>query len=125
MVIVSGETPRFLAAEQLREVGITLVSHLLEPVGRNTAPALTLAAVENRQDPVLLLNPVDQTIDNPAAFTAAIQHYIVQAVHDNIHSLWEMMCKNVQVRELTNLNWPGRFPVNTMTGLMQKARLSW
>jgi mannose-1-phosphate guanylyltransferase/mannose-6-phosphate isomerase len=44
-VIVSGEDHRFLASEQLREVGIALGSALLEPVGRNTAPALTLAAL--------------------------------------------------------------------------------
>lgn len=54
-VIVSGEDHRFLASEQLREVGITLGSALLEPLGRNTAPALTLAAlaaVEGGNDPV-------------------------------------------------------------------------
>jgi mannose-1-phosphate guanylyltransferase/mannose-6-phosphate isomerase len=43
-LIVSGEDHRFLASKQLREVGISFGAALLEPTGRNTAPALTLAA---------------------------------------------------------------------------------
>ena len=86
-VIVSGEEHRFLASEQLREVGIALGSALLEPIGRNTAPALTLAAlaaVQNGQDPVLIVTPADQTIAKPAAFTAAVQQAIAQAELGNI-----------------------------------------
>jgi mannose-1-phosphate guanylyltransferase/mannose-6-phosphate isomerase len=86
-VIVSGEDHRFLASEQLREVGIALGTALLEPVGRNTAPALTLAAlaaVQNGQDPVLVVTPADQTIAKPAAFTASVQQAIAQAEQGNI-----------------------------------------
>jgi mannose-1-phosphate guanylyltransferase/mannose-6-phosphate isomerase len=86
-VIVSGEDHRFLASEQLREVGITLGTALLEPTGRNTAPALNLAAlaaVQNGQDPVLVVTPADQTIAEPAAFTAAVQQAIAQAAQGNI-----------------------------------------
>jgi mannose-1-phosphate guanylyltransferase/mannose-6-phosphate isomerase len=86
-LIVSGEEHRFLASEQLREVDIPLGSALLEPTGRNTAPALTLAAlaaVQNGQDPVLVVTPADQTIANPAAFTAAMRQAIVQAEQGNI-----------------------------------------
>ena len=86
-VIVSGEEHRFLAAEQLREVGIALGTALLEPTGRNTAPALTLAALaatENGQDPVLVVTPADQTIAKPAAFTAAVQQAITHAEQGNI-----------------------------------------
>jgi mannose-1-phosphate guanylyltransferase/mannose-6-phosphate isomerase len=86
-VIVSGEDHRFLASEQLREVGIALGTALLEPTGRNTAPALTLAAlaaVQNGQDPVLVVTPADQTIANPAAFTTAVQQAIAQAAQGNI-----------------------------------------
>ncbi len=60
---------------------------LLEPVGRNTAPALTLAAlaaVQNGQDPVLVVTPADQTIANSAAFTVAVQQAIAQAEQGNI-----------------------------------------
>jgi mannose-1-phosphate guanylyltransferase/mannose-6-phosphate isomerase len=86
-LIVSGEDHRFLASEQFREVGITLGGALLEPVGRNTAPALTLAALaaaENGQDPVLVVTPADQTVANTAAFTVAVQQAIAQAAGGNI-----------------------------------------
>jgi mannose-1-phosphate guanylyltransferase/mannose-6-phosphate isomerase len=86
-VIVGGEDHRFLASEQLREVGIALGTFLLEPTGRNTAPALTLAAlaaVQDGQDPVLVVTPADQTIAKPAAFTAAVQQAIDQAEQGNI-----------------------------------------
>ena len=59
LTTVSGEEHRFLAAEPLREASIVLGAVLLEPVGRNTAPALTLAALvalENGADPVLVTN---------------------------------------------------------------------
>ena len=86
-VIVSGEDHRFLASEQLREVGIALGTALLEPVGRNTAPALTmagLAAVQNGQDPVLVVTPAAQTIAQPVAFNAAVLQAIAQAEQGNI-----------------------------------------
>jgi mannose-1-phosphate guanylyltransferase / mannose-6-phosphate isomerase len=79
-LIVSGEDHRFLASEQLREAGIAMGKALLEPVGRNTAPALTLAALaatQDGQDPVLVVTPADQTVANNVAFTTALQ----QAIH--------------------------------------------
>ena len=81
-IIVTNEEHRFLAAEQLREAGISLGTALLEPVGRNTAPALTLAAfsaLENGADPVLVVTPADQTVVDNEAFTVAIQNAIEQA----------------------------------------------
>jgi mannose-1-phosphate guanylyltransferase/mannose-6-phosphate isomerase len=81
-LVVSGENHRFLASEQLREAGIELGAALLEPIGRNTAPALTLAALaatQNGQDPVLVVTPADQTVANNAAFTTALQRAIQTA----------------------------------------------
>jgi mannose-1-phosphate guanylyltransferase/mannose-6-phosphate isomerase len=78
-LVVSGEDHRFLASEQLREVGVELGAAILEPVGRNTAPALTLAALaatQEGQDPVLVVTPADQTAANNAAFIASLQHAI-------------------------------------------------
>ena len=86
-LIVTGEEHRFLAAQQLRETGIMLGAAILEPVGRNTAPALTLAAlaaVENGADPVLVVTPADHTVIDEAAFTLATQKAIEQAVHGGI-----------------------------------------
>lgn len=85
--IVCNEEHRFLAAEQLREAGIDLGAALLEPVGRNTAPALTLAAmaaIESGNDPVLVVTPADQTIADGAAFTAVMQLAIAEAAAGNI-----------------------------------------
>ena len=86
-LIVTGEEHRFLASEQLREAGIPLGAALLEPVGRNTAPAFTLAALaamQNGADPVLVVTPADQTVMDAAAFTAATQTAIEQAAQGSI-----------------------------------------
>mgnify|MGYP003692594197 CR=1 FL=1 len=86
-LIVTGEEHRFLAAEQLREAGITLGAALLEPEGRNTSPALTLAAlaaVESGADPVLVVTPADQTVVNTDAFTAAMQQAVAEAANGTI-----------------------------------------
>jgi mannose-1-phosphate guanylyltransferase/mannose-6-phosphate isomerase len=81
-LIVTGEEHRFLASEQLREAGIEMGAALLEPVGRNTAPALTVAALaaqESGEDPVLVVTPADQTVVNTTAFTLAMQQAIREA----------------------------------------------
>ena len=81
-LVVCNEDHRFLAQEQLREAGLANARFLLEPVGRNTAPALTLAALAAMQggaDPVLVVTPADQTIADDAAFTAALHTAIAQA----------------------------------------------
>lgn len=86
-LIVTGEDHRFLASEQLREFGIEMDCALLEPAGRNTAPALTLAAlaaVECGNDPVLVVTPADQTVADSAAFTSATQFAIQEAVNGTI-----------------------------------------
>lgn len=86
-LIVTGEEHRFLAAEQLREVSIELSAALLEPVGRNTAPALTLAALaaqQNDTDPVLVVTPADQTVIDQVAFTVAMQNAIREAATGSI-----------------------------------------
>jgi len=86
-LIVTGEEHRFLASEQLREAGIELGAGLLEPVGRNTAPALTLAALAAQadgEDPVLVVTPADQTVASTVAFTQAMQKAIREAESGSI-----------------------------------------
>ena len=86
-IIVTGEDHRFLASEQLREIGIELGCALLEPVGRNTAPALTLAALkamEGGTDPVLVVTPADQTVVDAAAFNSAMQRAVAEAARGTI-----------------------------------------
>ncbi len=86
-MVVAGEEHRFLVSEQLREIGVELGCALLEPVGRNTAPALTLAALaslEGGADPVLVVTPADQIVVNTAAFTSAMQKGIEEAANGTI-----------------------------------------
>ncbi|MRW93045.1 mannose-1-phosphate guanylyltransferase/mannose-6-phosphate isomerase [Duganella sp. FT80W] len=74
-LIVCGNEHRFLVAEQLREARITPHSILLEPVGRNTAPAVAVAAhVLQALDPdaVMLVLPADHVIEKVEAFHQAI-----------------------------------------------------
>lgn len=87
-LVVTNEEHRFLALDQLQElketVGATL---LLEPSGRNTAPALTLAALQaslNGDDPVLVVMPADQTVQNVEAFTSTLQDAIRAAVDGDV-----------------------------------------
>jgi mannose-1-phosphate guanylyltransferase/mannose-6-phosphate isomerase len=74
-LVVCNEHHRFLVREQLAHVGARPRAMLLEPVGRGTAPALTLAAVHavTADDPVLLVMPSDHVIADPAAFRRAVE----------------------------------------------------
>jgi len=75
-MVVCNEEYRFVIAEQLRVMGRP-GRIVLEPMGRNTAPALTLAALaagEGGADPVLLVMPSDHVIVDTAAFQAAVRH---------------------------------------------------
>lgn len=73
-VVVGNEEYRFVAAEQLRAVGVEPQALILEPSGRNTAPALTLAALwtqSQEHDPVLAVMPADHVIADIEAFRNA------------------------------------------------------
>ena len=86
-LIVTGEEHRFLALDQLREMPEIVATLLLEPVGRNTAPALTLAAlhaVEKGEDPILVVTPADQTVIDGVAFTQALQQSVRAAADGSI-----------------------------------------
>ncbi|VAX04750.1 Mannose-1-phosphate guanylyltransferase / Mannose-6-phosphate isomerase [hydrothermal vent metagenome] len=75
-MIVCNEQHRFLVAEQLRAIGHEDAAILLEPEGRNTAPALTvaaLAALSKDDDPVLLVMPADHVIIDSDAYHAAVK----------------------------------------------------
>ena len=72
-LIVCNEAHRFLVAEQLRASGHEAGDIILEPVGRNTAPALTLAALSaESDDPVLILMPADHVVRDVDAFARAV-----------------------------------------------------
>jgi mannose-1-phosphate guanylyltransferase len=74
--LICNEQHRFLAAEQLRQLGMEKSNILLEPVGRNTAPAIALAALQavaDGQDPLLLVLAADHLIKDVDAFHTAVR----------------------------------------------------
>ena len=82
-IVVCNESHRFMVAEQLREFGAPAQAIILEPVGRNTAPAVAVAALVALEqarssqggaevDPLLLVLPADHVIRDVAAFQAAV-----------------------------------------------------
>ena len=73
-LVICNEEHRFLVAEQLRAIDKASDKIILEPVGRNTAPALTLAALSmaDNSETIMLVMPADHIIQNVAAFQAAV-----------------------------------------------------
>lgn len=75
-LIVCNQEHRFLVAEQMQSIGVTDATILLEPVGRNTAPAITIAALQITQhapDALMLILPADHRIDLASAFADAVE----------------------------------------------------
>lgn len=75
-VIVCNEEHRFLVAEQARQLGIVPRGIILEPAGRGTAPALTIAALvcgDGGADPTMLMMPADHVMSDPGAFARAVE----------------------------------------------------
>ena len=81
-IIVCNEAHRFMVAEQLRALSITAAAIILEPVGRNTAPAVALAALRALAidaDATLLIAPADHVIRDTRAFHRAAEVAVEQA----------------------------------------------
>ena len=74
-LLITNEQHRFLALDQYRECSNNEASFILEPKGRNTAPALTLAALQaqkDHQDPILVVMPADQTVQQVDRFSSTL-----------------------------------------------------
>ena len=81
-IVVANESHRFLVAEQLRLVGAPVPRIVLEPVGRNTAPAIAVAALQalaDGGDPLLLVLPSDHVVADVEAFRAAVREASIAA----------------------------------------------
>ena len=86
-ILVCNEEHRFIAAEQIRELGIKATSILLEPFGRNTAPAVTLAALialKKEEDPLLVVLSSDHEVKDNKKFIEAIEKGINYAEDGNL-----------------------------------------
>ena len=76
LVVVSNEDHRFMVAEQLKQIGYNQASILLEPEGKNTAPAIALAAfhiMENFGDQLMLILPADHVIEKTTEFCQSLK----------------------------------------------------
>ncbi len=73
-IVVCNQEHRFIVAEQLREIGVEPRAIVIEPVGRNTAPAAAVAAIltEAEPDALLLVMPSDHQVKDTDAFRAAV-----------------------------------------------------
>jgi mannose-1-phosphate guanylyltransferase/mannose-6-phosphate isomerase len=81
-IVICNQESRFLVASQLQEIKISHGGILLEPAGRNTAPALTLAAIQATSagnDPILLAMPADHVITDVAAMLKAVEQGLTDA----------------------------------------------
>ena len=79
-IIISNQSQRFLVAEQMREINVKPHSILLEPLGKSTAPAITLAALratDRNTDPTLLVLSSDHKIDDETAFRKVIEDGLI------------------------------------------------
>ncbi len=88
-ILVCNEEHRFIVAEQIREINIKNFTILLEPLGRNTAPAITIAALkalERETNPTLLVLASDHEIENTKAFIDTIKLAKEYADQDKIVS---------------------------------------
>ena len=86
-ILVCNEEHRFIAAEQMRQIDIIPQSILLEPFGKNTAPAITLAAItaiKNEEDPILIVLSSDHFIKDEAKFVKIIKNGIDYAKKDRL-----------------------------------------
>ncbi len=87
-LVISNESHRFLVAEQLRELNLLSGNIILEPVGKNTAPAIALAAIQalkhlnagNSEDPLLLVLAADHVIKDENAFCSAVNQAVPHAL---------------------------------------------
>lgn len=89
-VLVCNEEHRFLAAEQMRQLGLEDSTIILEPVGRDTAPAITLAALHAMQygeDPILLILAADHVIADTVAFHESLEKGLQLARQDKLVTL--------------------------------------
>lgn len=81
-VFICNEEHRFIVAEQLRQENVNHSGIILEPIGRNTAPAIALAAIraiQSGNDPLLLVLAADHVIQNQTGFTHSIENAIEAA----------------------------------------------
>ena len=88
-IIICNESQRFLVAEQMLKINVVPKSIIIEPIGKNTGPAVALAAIaanQKGQDPALLILSSDHVINDSKEFTATIIEGLIHAKKGKIVS---------------------------------------
>ena len=86
-IIISNQDQRFIVAEQMRAIGVKPKSIILEPVGKNTAPAIALAAItalEDNKYPILLILSSDHIIEDEENFRKIIQDGLIASLKEQL-----------------------------------------
>ena len=86
-IIISNQDQRFIVAEQMRAIGVKPKSIILEPVGKNTAPAIALAAItalQDNKDPILLILSSDHIIEDEENFRKIIQDGLIASLKEQL-----------------------------------------
>lgn len=94
-IIISNEEQRFIVSEQMKEIEVKPNSILLEPFGKNTAPAVTLAALKaltNNDDPILLVLSSDHKIEDEDKFRQVIKKGIKEAINGRLVTFGIIPC---------------------------------
>ena len=116
IVIIGNAEHRFIIGEQLRAIGVADAMTILEPIGRNTAPAAAVAAylaIEASPDAILLAMPVDHFVRDVNAFRRAVEigmvaarqgHLVLFGIRPTAPSTRILVCAN----RFTNADRPGR-----------------
>ena len=89
-ILICNESHRFIVAEQMREINVTPSSIILETIGKNTAPAITLAALkslETKTDPILIVLASDHLIKDKEGFLKSLNSAINIAERNRIITL--------------------------------------
>ncbi|WP_244986245.1 mannose-1-phosphate guanylyltransferase/mannose-6-phosphate isomerase [Chromobacterium violaceum] len=89
-IIVTGTEHKYIAMEQLREISFDVYKMILEPMAKNTAPAVTMAALsamELEGDPILIVSPADHAVLDGSEFASSIQLAIKEANNGDIVTL--------------------------------------
>ncbi len=86
-VVITNQDHRFLMAEQMRAIGVTPSAMVLEPEGKNTAPAVAIAcmvAQKMADDPIVLIMPANHVIEDEAASQRAVAHAVDAAEKNDL-----------------------------------------
>ena len=87
LIIVSNQDHRFMVAEQLKQIGLDQAEIILEPEGKNTAPAIALAAfsvIKNYGDDLMLVLPADHVIEKTDEFCAVLRSIPEKALQEKL-----------------------------------------